>query len=1083
MQQTTDRKEEIVKEKIRTGTETTDSTVENTAEMETAEKKDAGRENQYPKVSVVIPVYNVQKYLGRCLDSVIGQTLKEIEIIAVNDGSTDDSLVILREYEEKDSRIRIIDKPNSGYGNSMNRGIAAARGEYIGIVESDDFIAEDMYESLYALTREGTGDVVKGNFYDYYGGGTKPSKVVRNTERDSVKKMEEPFTLEENAQILWGHPSVWSAIYRRDFLTENSISFVEDHRGWEDNPFFHETLCRAESIFWTDKPLYYYRRDNPDSSSNSEKDLMLPFDRMQENFNVLEENHCTEPRIKWRSHARAFQYLDGVLASQKADTARQEIAEKAHEMMELMDAEVLRADFGWKDQITYHKYLSPIPRLSARAPKILIYNWLPFDNPWNWGGGVTIYCRNVLSEILKSRPDVNVYFLSSGFAYSADTDQIYYRKIPNIFGNKVRQYEIVNSPIPAEQRYMYVNPLAALENPELKQTVENFIEDFGPFEAIHFNNIEGLSLDVLDLKEKYPKTRFIFSIHNYVPMCVNGSYYMRHKHCNCDPSHTGEDCFRCTRADIRSEIAVGTYKRGTYGIEPQKCISQNRWIKRFGFERLDQDVSPDRILEFARTATAKLNQNCDEILAVSKRVYEIALGEGFDASKMKVSYIGTKVAERQLGHGAPHVTDGLKIVFLGGDINYEEKGYPFLLDALSGMDKKDASRIDLVLTVKQPEHAEIYAMLRQFRSLKVIQGYTHDDLKDIFEGCSLSIVPVLWEDNLPQIAIESAAYGVPVLASSAGGACELCDSELFRFECGSAKSLIERIKHFLNCPEDLQEYWTHHHGLVTMSEHWKELEKCYGLDQGNEPVVLTREEWKELLRENEFLYRFAAEREELLPNRVLEEQRQKIKIAQEESRQAREERDRLKAEMETMKGCYGGKVTFQTEYDPVHGATGVKLFRLILENFDFSDFYAEIKFVKLQNVSASASDILRISGTWHGDEGVRKIDIHQCEWIGKEQVLKDDIIAYIDENSVIFFGKHFGRACGYDYNVMTLTSRADHDSVKFERINQGFIQETEELPKNNIISYTVISNKPENNVPTVVAESEKKTFLSRLRGN
>ena len=121
-----------------------------------------------PKVSVVIPMYNVKDYLPKCIESVIRQTLKDIEIICVNDGSTDNSLEIAKEFEAKDPRVKVIDKKNSGYGNSMNIGFNAAKGEYIGIVESDDFIAEDMYEKLYKVAKANRLDFIKADFYRFH---------------------------------------------------------------------------------------------------------------------------------------------------------------------------------------------------------------------------------------------------------------------------------------------------------------------------------------------------------------------------------------------------------------------------------------------------------------------------------------------------------------------------------------------------------------------------------------------------------------------------------------------------------------------------------------------------------------------------------------------------------------------------------------------------------------------------------------------------------------------------------------------------------------------------------------------------
>ena len=121
-----------------------------------------------PKVSVVVPVYNVEKYLEQCLDSIVNQTLKDIEIICVDDGSTDKSGEILDKYVTEDDRVKVIHKKNSGYGNSMNIGFDAAQGEYIGIIESDDYAELNMFESLYECAVENNLDVVKSEYFFYF---------------------------------------------------------------------------------------------------------------------------------------------------------------------------------------------------------------------------------------------------------------------------------------------------------------------------------------------------------------------------------------------------------------------------------------------------------------------------------------------------------------------------------------------------------------------------------------------------------------------------------------------------------------------------------------------------------------------------------------------------------------------------------------------------------------------------------------------------------------------------------------------------------------------------------------------------
>ena len=120
------------------------------------------------KVSIVVPVYNVEKYLRQCMDSIVNQTLKEIEIICVDDGSTDSSGDILDEYASRDNRVRVIHKENKGYGHSMNMGFHAANGKYIGIVESDDYAEPEMFEVLYEEAEKKQLDVIKSSFYFYY---------------------------------------------------------------------------------------------------------------------------------------------------------------------------------------------------------------------------------------------------------------------------------------------------------------------------------------------------------------------------------------------------------------------------------------------------------------------------------------------------------------------------------------------------------------------------------------------------------------------------------------------------------------------------------------------------------------------------------------------------------------------------------------------------------------------------------------------------------------------------------------------------------------------------------------------------
>lgn len=1018
--------------------------------------KTKAADKQSPAVSVVIPLFVVKEYSGKCIESVIGQTMSDIEIICVDDGQDGDFKEVLGRYAEKDKRIRIAEGDSSftSYGQMVNHGISYCKGEYVCIVKGEDLIDDGMLEKLYEASLEGEADVVCSSFCDYYENGRDLPSAVKNTEKDNFEASSEPFALKDEPGFLLGAAVAGAAIYKRSFLEENSVRFMEpEGQGCVDEPFFTEVLCRAEKIMWVNEGLYYRRALTSASALELKEDPGIMLDRLNDSFDIMEKAPFFDIRIKRYAYSRALACIKRLESEYDTDRKAGSYSNRLSVLMSRMDDSIVSGDLALGEQYEYYFHVSPLRGIRSRAPRLLIYNWLPFDNPWGWGGGVTVYCKNVISEIIKNNPEIEIYFLSSGFAYSATTTSTYYRRIDNIFGEKVKQYEIVNSPIPAEQRNLYVNPLVALENKTLKGVFAQFIKDYGPFEAIHFNNIEGLSLDVLDLKEDYPDTKFLFSIHNYVPLCVNGSYYMRHKHCNCTPDHTGLDCFRCTRMDIRSDLAETTYNRGLYGQEKTDCVSKDRWIKALDFARLDEDVSPDHILDFAKTATAKINKNCDTILAVSRRVYEIAAENGFDESKMKVQYIGTKVADRQIGHAASQAKDGLKIVFLGSDINFEEKGYAFLLDTLSRLSVKYSSRIDLFLTVKSPEHAEIYTMLRNFRSVKVQQGYTHDDLEWIFEDANLSIVPVLWEDNLPQIAIESTAYGVPVLSSSAGGAKELCDSELFRYECANSDDLNSKIMHFVDHPEDLQEYWKHHHGLVTMEQHWKELSECYGINNDEDLTYeVSAKDMKRILRENMFLRdNISLNEARFTPSAVAEELRKKL-------REANERNNKLEQEIKDMQR-YNGKSIFISEYDPVQGNAGAALFRIRLDDFEYSDFYAEIKFVKLNNISFSSSDLLHISGTLLKDGDRNVLNMHQIEWDKEDSALSNYIYYYIRNNELYFFAKYTEKFSGFAWEIESLASRAAYDSARYEKIADTMITENSLLPADAFNSMGMLAEK------------------------
>ena len=121
------------------------------------------------KISIIMPVYNVEEYVGKAIESILAQTFTDYEVICIDDGSTDDCGRILDAYAKQDCRFRVVHKPNSGYGKSMNVGLQLAKGEYIAIVESDDFVEEDMLENLYHAAITSEADVIRGRYFRHIG--------------------------------------------------------------------------------------------------------------------------------------------------------------------------------------------------------------------------------------------------------------------------------------------------------------------------------------------------------------------------------------------------------------------------------------------------------------------------------------------------------------------------------------------------------------------------------------------------------------------------------------------------------------------------------------------------------------------------------------------------------------------------------------------------------------------------------------------------------------------------------------------------------------------------------------------------
>ena len=251
-------------------------------------KKQVPYINLNNRISIIIPIYNAEKYLCEAMDSVIAQTYKNLEIICINDGSTDNSLSIIKDYASKDKRIKIIDKPNSGYGVTVNTGIKQATGEYIAIFEPDDILSPNIYETLLKEITDNNLEVVKCNFY-YYWAKKNKSKRSGLVSRCAQKK---PFKALSHLKVFTCHASVWAALYKKDFLINNDIRFLETQgASFQDISFNFKILALANQIKLIDKPLLYYRQDNSISSINNPTKIYCVCDEYNELTHFLNKHN------------------------------------------------------------------------------------------------------------------------------------------------------------------------------------------------------------------------------------------------------------------------------------------------------------------------------------------------------------------------------------------------------------------------------------------------------------------------------------------------------------------------------------------------------------------------------------------------------------------------------------------------------------------------------------------------------------------------------------------------------------------------------------------------------------------------
>jgi glycosyltransferase involved in cell wall biosynthesis len=477
--------------------------------------------------------------------------------------------------------------------------------------------------------------------------------------------------------------------------------------------------------------------------------------------------------------------------------------------------------------------------------KILYYNWVDFEDPQKRGGGVTVYQKNLVDAALAQGDEI--HFLSSGIAYTPFGGRPFVAKVRG--GNQsVRKYEIVNSPILSPGHLSFQQDIAA--HPAMEEVFSRFLQEHGPFDVAHFNNLEGIPASFLSVARQHA-AKVIFSLHNYFAFCPQVNLWFQEK-ANCVDYCSGRKCVHClpelpNTAAARREYMIQTslkrlgVQNGTWLVDryirPAYRLAKGvgRRLKRVagvvGRHKTAAAAQELRLLDKAQaehyvwrraTFVQALNEHVDRVHAVSDRVAELAVRFGVNPDKVETAYIGTRFAKVQASARDVRTDGKLAIGFLG--YMRRDKGFYFLLAALERMPKTLAAQLAVTVAAKLTDHGALWRLRRiahKFDAVTLVDGYSHATLPKILEGIDLGIVPVLWEDNLPQVAIEFVGSGIPVLCADLGGAKEVLDCPALTFEAGSRADFYAKLRGLLDQPSLLRRALAGRRKLFTPQEHYE----------------------------------------------------------------------------------------------------------------------------------------------------------------------------------------------------------------------------------------------------------------------
>lgn len=479
--------------------------------------------------------------------------------------------------------------------------------------------------------------------------------------------------------------------------------------------------------------------------------------------------------------------------------------------------------------------------------RVLLYNFVQPEEPG--AGGVGVYLNNLAKALVK---DHDVILLSSGDRYSPRQREPRVEFSEDAYHRAV----VINSPVLAPAAYSFGDPDIYLTSKDLDFIPALLAEKYGKIDVFHFQNIEGLTKSFfVTLRQVFPDAQIVYSVHNYHPVCPRVSLWYQDR-VVCTDYRDGVGCTMCLapifdpnyiRARRRLMALEESCPRAMAIVSP--VVSLAKRGRRFLLKvRQKADVieaptsaalsssqsgaSSASYADFRKSNIALFEDVFDRVLAVSKRTGQVIIDRGVPAHKVSVSYIGT--AHKSTYLASTKIRDigsGLHLGYIG--YMGTDKGFNFLLECLEKIPADVAAEVTVTIAAKNtfPERrARMENLAPRFKALRYFDGYTHSNLDTVLSGVNLGLIPVLWEDNLPQTAIELVSRGIPILTSDRGGAQEIAHNPKFIFQSGEHDDFVDRVCRISRRELDLDEFWGRDMNVFSMDEHVEDLMHHYRKD-------------------------------------------------------------------------------------------------------------------------------------------------------------------------------------------------------------------------------------------------------------